>query len=816
MIKKPKIWNRIRQSPNQLNVSTLFFLVFIVFSSFGQNRTISGYITDESSGEALYLARIYDTISKTGTVANEYGFYSITIPDNEAILRVSYLGLNTVYISVPLEQSELDIAMESPDLQDLDEVEVSAESLRKSTEETNSGTLELSLDKVEKLPVFMGEKDVIKTLQLMPGVSAGGEGSSGLYVRGGGPDQNLILLDGVPVYNASHLFGFFSVFNNDALSKVTMIKGGFPARYGGRTSSVLDMRMKEGNMKNYNVEGSIGVISSKLLVEGPIKKDKTAFILSARRTYADLLVKPFMANRPNRGGYYFYDLNAKVHHKINNKHHLYLSGYFGQDKARIFSDYEYTLDDGTSTAFYEGKDESGLDWGNAIGAFRWNYRIAPKLFMNTTATFSRYKFNIGASEDVTITDSTGSINSSTEVNYFSDIEDWSGKADFTYVPNTRNYIKFGVGNIYHTFRPGVYSFESQVQDSTSTFEPNNTLIQYANEASAYIENDHKLTDWLKVNYGLHFSAFFVKDKTYTALQPRFSGNAVVSDNSSVKFSYARTAQFIHLLSNTGVGLPTDLWVPATTNVGPIIADQVSLGYNQLFQDGKYNLLVEGYYKTMDNLIQYKEGVSFIGSSSNWEDKIEVGKGWSYGGEVFLEKKKGDLTGWLGYSLSWTERQFDNINGGEKFPYTYDRRHDLSIAATYELNKKWDFGVVFVASTGRAVSLPSQQYGVAQNPILTNFGMGQVNYLSSINGYRMPAYHRLDIGANYHKQKKWGETTWSFSIYNVYSRQNAFYIYVSNDNFGDPVLKQVALFPIIPSVSWKFKLTHLNDKHERKK
>lgn len=391
--------------------------IFILFtlaslSAFSQSRTISGYVTDKSSGEALYLATVYDTISKTGTVTNEYGFYSITIPENKAVLRISYLGLNTRFAAVPTGKDELDVALEGEDLQEIEGVEVSAESVRKSTEETNSGTLELSLDKVEKLPVFMGEKDVVKTLQLMPGVSSGGEGSSGLYVRGGGPDQNLILLDGVPVYNASHLFGFFSVFNNDALSKVTMIKGGFPARYGGRTSSVLDMRMKEGNMKKYNIEGSIGLISSKLLVEGPIKKDKTAFIVSARRTYADLLIKPFIRNQENQGGYYFYDLNAKIHHKINNKHHLYLSGYFGQDKAKFEDKYEYTNNNEPSNpTSYKSESESGLGWGNAIGAFRWNYRIAPKLFMNTTATYSLYKFNIGANDFYSTTDTSGTSSS---------------------------------------------------------------------------------------------------------------------------------------------------------------------------------------------------------------------------------------------------------------------------------------------------------------------------------------------------------------------------------------------------------------------
>jgi hypothetical protein len=798
----------------------LFLILLLFFPILGKSqtdnvRTISGYITDLSSGEQIYGARIFDTVSRKGTVTNDYGYFSLTIPDNDAVLRISNFGFTSRYASAPKGMDELDVSLESK-VQNIQEVKVTAESQRKSTEETNSGTLELSLKQVERLPVFMGEKDVIKTLQLMPGVSSGGEGSSGLYVRGGGPDQNLILLDGVPIYNASHLFGFFSVFNNDALSKVTMIKGGFPSRYGGRTSSVLDMRMKEGNLKKFNVEGSIGVISSKILVEGPIKKDKTAFIISARRTYADLLIRPFLAKRPTQGGYFFYDVNAKIHHKFNRKHHLYVSTYFGEDKAKIKEKSTYT--DPMFGTKYENSAENSLGWGNSIGSVRWNYRIRPKLFMNTTATFSQYKFGIRAYELSTTTQPTGDVSSSEfEVNYFSNIQDWSGKVDFTYIPNSKNYIKFGVGDTYHTFRPGVFSAKFTDGNDTESLNPP-ALNQYAHETSAYIENDQKLTDWLKINYGLHFSSFFVGDKNYNELQPRLSGNAVVSKNSSIKFSYARTAQFIHLLSNTGIGLPTDLWVPATERIGPIQAHQVSWGYNHL--SGKnYNLVIEGYYKTMKNLIQYKEGVSFIGSSADWQSKVEVGKGWSYGGEIFVEKKAGALTGWIGYTLSWTERQFDNINGGEKFPFTYDRRHDLSIAATYELSKKWDFGVVFVFSSGRAVSLTTQSYSLAQNPIVSavewSQNGGDVNYLSSINGYRMPVYHRLDIGANRHMQRKWGESIWSFSIYNVYSRQNPFFLFVDQDFQGEKSLKQVALFPIIPSVSWKFKFTHLGEKKDKK-
>ncbi len=786
---------------------------FLAFSQENTStRTISGFVTERSSGEPIFQAKVFDTISNIGAITNEYGFYSLTLPTQEAVLRVSSFGSTSLYQVVPLDQNEVDIALKS-EVQDFEEVEVKAESLEKTLEETNSGTIDLQLDKVEKLPTFFGEKDVVKTLQLLPGVSSGGEGSSGLYVRGGGPDQNLILLDGVPVYNASHLFGFFSVFNNDALSKVTMIKGGFPARYGGRTSSVLDMRMKEGNMKRYNVEGSIGVIASRILVEGPIKKDKTAFIVSARRTYLDVLTKPFMVNAREKGGYYFYDMNAKIHHKINNKHHLYLSGYFGKDKAQIIQRYGYT----SGGKEYDYDDKSGLGWGNAIVAARWNYRIGSKMFMNTTATFSHYKFDVSSQGTFTTNNNGTETENSYLIQYYSNILDWSGKTEFTYIPNARHYVRFGAGNTYHTFKPGVYTDEQEVNGTPiDTGGTPATEIEYANEPFLYIEDDHKLTDWLKINYGLHYSAFFVGDQTYHSLQPRISGNTILTKKSSLKFSYAYSTQFIHLLSNTGIGLPTDLWVPSTDKVGPINSHQFSLGYNQILGD-KYNLVLEGYYKTMDGVIQYKEGIDFIGSGNNWENKIERGQGWSYGAELFVEKKVGRLTGWIGYTLSWSDRLFENLNGGEKFPYTYDRRHDLSIASSYEINKKWDIGVVFVLNTGRAVSLPTQQYSVASNPMLPNyFGMSQnLNYLNSVNGYRMPMYHRLDIGANYHKQKKWGESIWSFSVYNAYSRLNPFYLYVAQYSNGEKKLIKVALFPIIPSVSWKFKITHLNRKNEKK-
>lgn len=770
----------------------IFIISFIVFhfSSFSQEtKTINGYVSSKKTGEKLFGATLYDTIHKLGVVTNEYGFFSLTVPNEPTVLRISSFGFATEMIDIKIEEKEINFVIS--EIQELEEVIVIG--AKRSIESTNIGTMELSMDKVDKLPVFMGERDVLKILQLMPGVKSGGEGSSGIYVRGGGPDQNLILLDGVPVYNASHLFGFFSVFNSDALSQVSLIKGGFPARYGGRISSVLDMRMKEGNNQKLNIEGSIGVIASRLLIEGPINKGKTAFIVSARRTYIDALIQPFL-KKESKGGYYFYDLNAKINHEINKNHHIYLSGYFGQDKASF-----KTLQN-TSTS--KTSDKSGLDWGNAIAAARWNYRITPKIFSNTTFTFSKYMFKIYDKMESTETNNGISSSFSNEFTYFSGINDWTGKIDFTFLPNPNHNIKFGLGDIYHTFKPGVTTSSMTTEGQQAFSNESGSAFQYAHEVSLYIEDDHKISNKLKINYGIHNGSFFVGKKQYNELQPRVSANYILTDNSSIKLGYSRTAQFLHLLTNTGIGLPTDLWVPATEKIAPLTADQIGLGYNQEIRN-KYNLVVEGYYKKMNHLIQYKEGSSFFDEDTDWQNKVETGQGWAYGGEVLIEKKKGKLTGWIGYTLSWTERQFDNINFGEKFPYRYDRRHDLSIVLTYKLNDKWDFGMVFVYGTGNAVTLPTQNYNLAPNSLTTGYGNPQISYTSSINNYRMPAYHRLDFGANKTKHKKWGESVLSLSVYNAYSRQNAYFLYTESD--GNKVkLMQVSLFPIIPSISWKFK------------
>ncbi|MES2589455.1 MAG: TonB-dependent receptor [Bacteroidota bacterium] len=780
-------------------LTLLFILLTLSFKFYSQEkRTISGFITNERTGEKLIGATIYDTVSKKGAGTNEYGYFSLTIPSKDAFIRVSYLGLKTKYTLCPKGRTELNIAL--TDIQDLEEVTISSEGAKRVVEGTSNGTIELQLDKVEKLPLILGEKDVLRVLQLLPGVKSGGEASSGIYVRGGGPDQNLILLDGVPVYNASHLFGFFSVFNSDALSNVTMIKGGFPARYGGRVSSVLDMRMKEGNMKNYNVEGSIGLISSRILVEGPIKKDKTAFSFSARRTYLDLLYRPFLLAQKIDGGFFFHDFNTKIHHKINKNNHIFVSGYFGLDKVFAKEKGQNFYDaDGN---FYKNQYLARLQWGNSIGAIRWNHIINPKLFLNTTATFSKYKFLVGFEQKLDVENVDGTSESENfSVAYNSGIKDWALKTDFTYFPDPNHNIRFGVSEVYHTFTPGV----TYVDINVNNFQLDTAIgsnIQYSHELSLYAEDDYKITNRLKINFGLHHAIFLTGDKTYHALQPRLSTNFMLDENSSLKLGVTRMAQFLHLLSNTGIGLPTDLWVPATERVKPVLANQVSLGYYREILK-KMNFSVEGYYKKMNNLIQYKEGADFLSAAEDWQDKIVVGEGWTYGAEVFIEKKKGKFTGWIGYTLSWSERQFDDLNMGEKFFYRYDRRNDLSVVATYDINEFWDLGLVFVYGTGNAVTIGSQNYSVAPN-IGTNFYPQSVTNFDQLNGYRMPNYHRMDFGANYKKDKEWGHSVISFSVYNLYNRQNPFLLYQGYNKAGNPALMQVSLFQMIPSFSWKFK------------
>ena len=776
-----------------------------------QNYTISGVIEDKANGEKLYGANIYNTSSFEGSVSNNYGFYSLKQNAGKVSIKYSFVGFQDVVLVFNLQKDTL-INIELSQLIDLQEVEVISNSIESRLESSQMSVEELPMKTIKKLPVFFGEVDIMKTIQLLPGVQSGSEGTSGLYVRGGGPDQNLILLDGVPVYNANHLFGFFSVFNADAINSVTLVKGGFPARYGGRLSSVLDIRMKEGNSKEFHGEGSIGLIASKITLEGPIIKDKSSFIISARRTYIDILAKPFMylSNKMNgnsgtfSGGYYFYDLNGKINYKFSDKSRLYFSIYHGNDKAYSKSKYEY--DDIKSSSKFK------LRWGNITTSLRWNYIFSKNLFANTRVSYSRYNFLVG--EDYQLEMNNG--NENYDFTYFSGIDDIAISSDFDYIPLANHYIRFGVSNIYHIFNPGVNAYK--VKDNQTSIDTTfgNSRI-YANELDVYIEDDFSIGSRIKVNIGVHASGFFVKNTFYKSLQPRGAIRLIATEKLSLKASYAQMEQYIHLLSNSTVGMPTDLWVPVTDKIKPMKSRQMAIGavYNL---NNMFEISLEGYYKWMDDLITYKPGASYFSIDNTWQDMVTVGKGNSYGGELLIRKDMGKLSGWIGYTLSWTWRKFDEVSPN-KYPYRYDRRHDISIVATYKLNDKVDFGAAWVFGSGNAVTLPYDKYlGLGDYAsILAGSGgespenLPYVNNIEMRNNYRAPSYHRLDISVNFHKDKKWGERTWSVGLYNAYFRQNAFFLYVEDDyshyqetGKSKKVLKQISLFPGMPYVSYSFK------------
>lgn len=798
-------------------------LLLILFFTGGgwvwaQSFTINGFIEDSRSGEKLIGANVYDKRTFKGTTTNSYGFFSLTLPKDSVEITISYVGYQMQSLPVYLDEN-MSINFEISPTVELKEVEITASQSEKIQENSQMSSIVIPMEQIKNLPVFFGEKDVLKIIQLLPGVKSGGEGSSGIYVRGGGPDQNLILLDGVPVYNVAHLFGFFSVFNPDAINSVQLIKGGFPARYGGRLSSVIDIRMKEGNSKKFQAEGSIGIVASKLTLEGPIYKDKTSFIVSGRRTYIDLLARPLIkAASRNMGaggsltaGYFFYDLNAKVNHKFSDNNRLFLSAYLGNDKFYFKNSNEYISDN----VKYTNKENAGIKWGNITTALRWNYIINKKLFSNTTLTYSRYRFLTEFGSE-TIAEA-NAVTSSDKFNfeYFSGIYDVGGKVDFDFLPNPNHYIRFGIGNIYHTFTPGVNTFKSSSSNSSIDTTFGSDII-YANELYSYVEDDIKIGGRIKINPGLHFSEFLVKDTSYYSLQPRVAARYLLTENISLKAAYSQMTQYLHLLASSTIGLPMDLWLPVTDRVIPQNSIQYAAGLAYTLKS--YEISLEGYYKTMENLIEYKEGASFFGSNTNWQDKIERGNGWGYGSELLVQKQMGKFSGWVGYTLSWAFREFENLNFGEPFYYRYDRRHDVSVALTYKFNEKIDAGMVWVYGTGNAITLPTERYLAIDDVNGEGFsgphgggGGGNDNTIENFakrNDYRMAAYHRLDLSVNLRKEKKikekkW-ERTWSFGLYNAYSRRNPFYLYFSYDNQGKRVLKQVSLFPVIPFVSWGFK------------
>ncbi len=759
-----------------------------------QQHTISGYIKDKGSGESLIAANVFNRSDLKGTTSNTYGFYSLTLPQDSITLIFSYVGYTSVEYKFYLDKNiELNIELASSI--ELDEIVITAE--EEIQQQTQMSAVTVQIKQIQALPSLMGEVDVLKVLQLLPGVQSGTEGSSGLYVRGGGPDQNLILLDGVPIYNSSHLFGFFSVFNADAINNVDLIKGGFPARYGGRLSSVIDISMKEGNAKEFKGTATIGLIASKITLEAPIIKDKTSFLFSARRTYIDILARPLIKAQ-NDGkmvaGYYFYDLNAKINHKFSNKDRLYLSGFLGKDKA--YSRYKDSYVDVDRTTEYN--DEFGLNWGNAIAAARWNHVFTPKLFSNLTLTYSRYNFAVFTNSETKTTTPSGTDSDIFAIEYSSGIEDFAAKADFDFIPNPNHYIRFGASATHHLFNPGVLSYQSNDVDTVAgSFET------AALEFASYIEDDFKVGEKLKINAGVHLSGFKVENDFYTSVQPRVALRYLLNSSIAIKASYAQMAQFIHLLTNSGIGLPTDLWVPSTSRVKPQTSFQYALGIAKTFNKS-YELSIEGYYKEMDNLIEYKDGASFTSVNKDWQDKIEAGSGTSYGAEIFLQKKLGKITGWVGYTLSWSNRQFENINFGKEFPYRYDRRHDVSITSIYKINDRVELAAVWVYGTGNAVSLPTNTY-LKQSESYDYYSYSNnVEYYEGRNGFRMNAYHRLDFNIAWTKVKKNGIRKFTLGFYNMYNRRNPFFIQASFDyETQQKKFVQYSLLPIVPSVSYRF-------------
>lgn len=756
--------------------------------------TLSGYIEDEETGEKLIGVNIYEPKLAVGTTTNIYGFYSITLPSDSVTITMSMIGYTPVTTTLFLNKDiQLNIKLLSG--VDLKEIEITSDKNNTIQENTRMSTIDVPINQIKSLPALMGEVDLMKTLQLLPGVQSGGEGSTGLYIRGGGPDQNLILLDGAPVYNASHLFGFFSVFNADAIKSVELTKGGFPARYGGRLSSVIDINMKEGNNKEFGVEGSVGLIASKLMIEGPIIKDKTSFIVTGRRTYIDLLMRPFIPEGTTFG-YYFYDVNAKINHKISDNDHIYFSIYTGDDQFYAATENKYTQ----NNINYSEKNDFGLGWGNITSSLRWNHIINNKLFSNVNLTYSKYQFLTG----VDIENTQGSSTNNFSLKYFSGIQDWSGKVNFDYVPSPNHYVKFGGAGILHTFTPGALQFKMAA--ANFNFDTLFTNKVGASEYSFYVEDDIRIGNRMKTNIGIHYAGFIVNQKQYFSMQPRIAARYLLNRDWAIKGSYADMTQYIHLLTNAGIGLPTDLWVPVTEKVKPQQSRQGALGVAKTIFNNAYECSIEGYYKTMTNIIEYADGASFLNPNSNWQNKIEVGNGWAYGTEFFLQKKKGKTNGWIGYTLSWNNRQFPNVNFGKVYPYKYDRRHDISIVVSHQFTDNIQLAVTWVYGTGNALTVPVANYRA--NNLGSQLGLAvtgnNIQLYDSKNSFRMDAYHRLDIGCNLKKKTSWGERTWNLSVYNAYSRYNPYFLYFGNDKQGNPAAFQISLFPLIPSVSYSFK------------
>ncbi|HEX2533008.1 MAG TPA: TonB-dependent receptor [Chitinophagaceae bacterium] len=754
--------------------------------AFAQVRyTVSGTIKDRKNGELLIgvTLRVAENPG-IGTVTNEYGFYSLSLPQGDYRVIVSYLGYQEQSHPVQLDRNvKLDLLLEQSEKgTNLQEVVVSSSKRDNNLSSSVMGTETLNIKNIEKLPVLFGEKDVLKTIQLLPGIKSSGEGNSGFSVRGGATDQNLILLDEAPVYNASHLLGFFSTFNSDALKDASIIKGNSPSQYGGRLSSVLDVKMKDGNNQDFDVAGGLGLISSRLSVEGPIQKSRSSFMVSGRRTYADVFLRATEDFKDNT--LYFYDLNAKANYQLNKANRIYLSAYFGRDVL------------GLGNTF-------GTDWGNATATFRWNSIVNSRLFSNTSLIYSNFDYKLSFKSD----DRDFGLNSR--------IEDRNLKQDFSWFAGNKHLVRFGFQSIYHTITP------SRVSGTVTSSFPKRPRHSWEN--ALYINDDLKATDKLTVNYGLRLSSFTVLGgdtygiyeqgmltdsvvlrkgalgKTYLNAEPRITANYRLNESSSVKAGYSRNTQNLHLLGNSNSGNPTDQWIGSSYTVQPEIADLWSIGYSRNFAGNNYEVNMEGYYKRMLNQIDFRNGADIaFDPGKDIESDLLFGKGRAYGLELMAKKKSGKLTGWISYTLSKTERKIEGINNNEWYNARLDRTHDISVVGTYQLNLKWVLSGVFVYSTGNAVTFPTGKYELD--------GITTFQY-SNRNADRMPAYHRLDWSATYEpNRKRRFHGSWTFGVYNTYGRENAYSIAFEDhpDKPGTTRAIQTSLFRWVPSITYNFK------------
>ena len=756
----------------------ILFLILLSTGLFSQQYTLSGYVKDGASGEVLLGARIFEPTLQIGTLSNEYGFFSLTLPSEPVQLVFSYVGYKRDTLNFHLQaDSTLNLELQ-PTM--MDDIVIEANSPTEILNSSQMSVNQISGVEAKTIPSIFGEPDILKAFQLMPGVQSGGEGLSGFYVRGGGPDQNLFLLDEAPVYNPLHLFGLFSTFNGDIIKDVKLYKGGFPSEYGGKLSSVLDIRTREGNRKQFSASGGLGLISSRLLIEGPIVKDRSSFLVAGRRTYFDVITR--IINRVNEDNpnfrqipdYHFTDLNVSANYDFSDKDQIYFSGFWGRDKFKFASD-DFRVD---------------FSWGNTTAGLRWNHIFSPKVFLKTSATYSAYDYKIE--------------NRFSFLNFelTSGIQDYNFKSDLFITPNPQNSIKLGVSGIHHRFTVGRFNATSDSDDFN--FASGNDL--QGNEFGAYYSHEYKPNALLTLSGGLRLSAFENRGTFYWGLEPRFSGKLSLSDRISAKGSFTRTYQYLHMVSNSGASLPTDIWYPSTENIRPQQGDQLAGGLSFLF--GKdFLLTTEGYYKWQRQQIAFRDGAQIF-VNPNLDEEFVFGRGWGYGSEILLEKRNGNTRGWIGYTLSWTWRQFDDINEGRRFHPRYDRRHDVSVVAMQDLGKRWTLAGTFVYGTGNAVSLPIGRYWTQDH--LEGRDPNNIPVYTERNGFRMPSFHVMSLSARYDFLPKWGEASLKMDLYNVYNRRNPFFIYYDTlrDMNGNPngfVAKQVSLIPILPTLTFDFKI-----------